>query len=216
MKTTVPHLLSGQAIHFLALLLLLPTTWKFWVILERPFPVIFWTCILIPTFHQIFVWLSWRLELQNRAVSKSIGFKSYLIVFFIFLWARPLSLLYFAYLDKNTLGLSLAMQILLTMFFFIPAVYTAISIKRYFGFQRAAGADHFKPEYRNMPLVKKGIFKYTKNGMYLFGFFALWAIAFGFNSKASLIVAGYSHVSIWIHYYATEKPDMLYLYGQND
>ena len=65
-----------------------------------------------------------------------------------------------------------------------------------------------------MPLVKEGIFKYTGNGMYVYGFFMLWAIAIGFDSRAALIVAGFSHVSIWIHYHATEKPDMAYLYGR--
>ena len=32
-------------------------------------------------------------------------------------------------------------------------------------------------------------------------------------SSSALLVAAFSHVYIWIHYFATEKPDMQYLYG---
>lgn len=95
-------------------------------------------------------------------------------------------------------------------------MYTMLSIKKLFGFRRAAGADHFKSEYRTMPLVKKGIFQYTDNAMYVFGFFIFWAMSIGFNSSAALLVSGFSHISIWIHYYATEKPDMEYLYGKSE
>ena len=43
-----------------------------------------------------------------------------------------------------------------------------------------------------------------------------WAIAIGFNSSAALIVAAFSHLHIWVHYFATEKPDMDYLYNTAD
>ena len=87
------------------------------------------------------------------------------------------------------------------------------SVKRYFGLPRAAGADHFDAKYRNLPLVKKGIFRFTDNGMYLYAFLLFWAIAIGFDSIVALIVTAFSHVYIWVHFYATEKPDMEYLYG---
>jgi protein-S-isoprenylcysteine O-methyltransferase Ste14 len=77
---------------------------------------------------------------------------------------------------------------------------------------RASGADHFDPKYRELPLVKEGIFRFTDNGMYIYAFLLFWAIATGFNSAAALIVAAFSHVYIWVHFYATEKPDMGFLY----
>jgi len=49
--------------------------------------------------------------------------------------------------------------------------------------------------------------------MYLYAFLLFWAIAVGLNSIAALIVAAFSHVYIWVHYYATEKPDMDILYN---
>lgn len=77
---------------------------------------------------------------------------------------------------------------------------------------RAAGADHFDSGYRNMPLVKKGIFQFTNNGMYLYAFFLFWAIAIGFNSITAVTVAAFSHAYIWVHFYATERPDLDFLY----
>ena len=56
------------------------------------------------------------------------------------------------------------------------------SVKRYFGMVRASGADHFDNKYRDMPLVNKGIFRFTSDGMYLYAFFLFWAIAIGFNA----------------------------------
>jgi hypothetical protein len=38
-------------------------------------------------------------------------------------------------------------------------------------------------------------------------------IAVGFNSSAALAVAAFSHAYIWVHFYATEKPDMDFLYS---
>ena len=89
------------------------------------------------------------------------------------------------------------------------------SVSRYFGMMRAAGADHFDPRYRDLPLVKEGIFRFTNNGMYIYAFLLFWAIAVGFNSSAALAVAVFSHAYIWVHFFATEKPDMDYLYGDD-
>ncbi len=84
----------------------------------------------------------------------------------------------------------------------------------YFGFVRAAGADHFDPNtYRQMPLEKRGIFQYSDNAMYTFAFLLFWAFAVGFNSLSAVVVAAFSHAYIWIHFFATEKPDMDFIYG---
>ena len=49
--------------------------------------------------------------------------------------------------------------------------------------------------------------------MYVYAFLLFWAIAVGFNSSAALAVAAFSHAYIWVHFYATEKPDMDYLFS---
>jgi hypothetical protein len=101
----------------------------------------------------------------------------------------------------------------LGLLLFIPFAYTMYSVFNYFGIDRAYGIDHFDPSYRNKPFVKQGMFKYTDNAMYKFGFLILWAIALAFLSKAALLVAAFSHVYIWVHYYFTELPDTQHIYG---
>jgi len=44
-------------------------------------------------------------------------------------------------------------------------------------------------------------------------FLLFWTIAIGFNSAAGLVVAAFSHAYIWAHFYATEKPDIDFLYS---
>ena len=61
---------------------------------------------------------------------------------------------------------------------------------------------------------KKGIFKYTSNGMYKYVFLLLWIPGILFQSKAALLAALFQHIYIWIHYYFTELPDMKFIYGK--
>ena len=53
-----------------------------------------------------------------------------------------------------------------------------------------------------MPMVRQGAFRYTSNGVYALAF---WAIA----------VALFQHAYIWVHWYCTEQPDGVVLYGRS-
>ncbi len=98
---------------------------------------------------------------------------------------------------------------------FIPAIYLFYSVEKYFGLDRACGMDHFYPEIaKDEPFVKQGIFKYTTNGMYKYGFLVLWIPGILLQSKAAIFIALYSHIYIWIHYYTTELPDIRIIYGE--
>jgi protein-S-isoprenylcysteine O-methyltransferase Ste14 len=116
--------------------------------------------------------------------------------------------------DRGSIGLPFAVRVVVPILLAIPAIYTFYSVARFFGFSRAMGIDHFDPEYKNAPLVKEGIFKWTSNSMYVFGFFIFWVIAFAFASRAALVVAGFSHAYIWVHFFCTERPDMELIYGE--
>ena len=204
------HILSGQFLHFLALSLLLAITWYGWRYIGSPYPLLFWSTVGVPIVHQIFVWIAWRKE-----ISKSLGFKTYQVIFFILLAARPVVHTILAWADQDSLGLNDISRIILAIILFIPGIYTMYSVKKYFGLLGASGADHFDPKYRNMPLVKKGVFKYSGNAMYVYGFLLFWSIAIALDSKAALLTSAFGHAYIWVHYYATEKPDMDYLYRTN-
>ena len=210
---TPPSIWVGQPLHFASLVSLLTLVWVAWKYLGEPFPAAFWSAIAFPVVHQIFVWLAWRFEFRSLATSKTIGFRGYLAFFFLLFGSRFISLLVLAWMDRGSLKLKILPQAIVTTLLALIGIYTIYSVKRYFGMVRAAGADHFDPRYRDMPFVKEGIFRFTSNGMYLYGFFLFWAIAVGFNSITALTVAAFSHAYIWVHFCATEKPDMNFLYS---
>jgi hypothetical protein len=209
---SAPTFWTGQATHVIALSLLLLLTWKAWQFVGNPSPVLFWIAIAFPIVHQIFVWITWRLKLQTLSAPGALTFPVYLVIFFVLFAGRFISLLTLAWVDRGSLQLPIILQVILTALCTAPGVYAMYSVWRYFGFARAAGADHFDPRYRDMPLVRQGIFRFTNNGMYLYAFLLFWAVTFAFNSLAATIAAGFSHAYIWVHFYATEKPDMEYLY----
>jgi len=208
-----PGLWQGQALHFGCVAVLLVLVAQAWNSIGQPAPLLFWLAVALPVVHQIIVWLVWRLTLGSPAGEGPLTLRAYVVLFFIFFGGRFVTLFALAWVDRGSLGLPLAPRWLLTTLLLAVGLYAMYSVKRYFGLIRAAGADHFDPAYREMPLVSDGIFRFTSNGMYLYAFMLFWAIAVGLNSQAALIVAAFSHVYIWVHYYATEKPDMNYLCG---
>ena len=205
------NLWTGQRLHFLALAVLLGLAWVAWRWLGQPAPVLFWLAMAVPIAHQLFVWTVWRRRLLNSP-SGSIDFGLYLVLFFLLFGGRFVSIAALGWADRGSLGLSREVAIASMFLLSAPGLYAGYSVARYFGMKRAAGGDHFDVRYREMPLVKEGIFRYTNNGMYWFAFLLFWAIAVGFDSAAALVVAAFSHAYIWVHFHATEKPDMRYLY----
>ena len=72
-------------------------------------------------------------------------------------------------------------------------------VSRYFGYRRALGIDHVDPSYRDKPFVRRGIFRFIRNGMYTFGLAALWIPGLLLGSKSGLLSAAFSHLYIWVH-----------------
>ncbi len=176
-----------------------------------------WIAVLTPIVHQIYVFLAWRFELYTNVFTKKCGlekaFKSYSIGFAILFVFRLISIIFLAYSNENSLKVdpmyTYAIAAIITPF----VIYLFYSVKKYFTIQRAYGIDHFDKEY-NVPYVKKGIFKYTNNGMYVFGLAILYLPGLLLLSKAAILVALFNHAYIWVHYYTTEQPDMKFIYGK--
>lgn len=208
-----PRLRDGQWLHLGSLALLLALAGFAWERLGRPFPLAFWIAVAIPILHQAFVWLAWRIELRSGATSRTLGFRGYVVVFFVLFFGRFVAALVLAWLDRESLGIPLLPRALLTVLLAVPALYAGYSVRRYFGMIRAAGADHFDPRYREMPLVKEGLFRFTDNAMYVYAFLSFWAVAVAFDSSAALVLAAFSHAYIWVHFFATERPDMRFLHA---
>ncbi|MBT8326637.1 MAG: hypothetical protein KJP21_02875, partial [Bacteroidia bacterium] len=142
------------------------------------------------------------------------GFKLFKFGFAFLILSRPVTITLLAISNATTMHLNPTFAYIISAILFIPAAYLFYSVKKYFGMDKAFGIDHFKPnEMENEPFVKKGIFKYTSNGMYVYGFFILWIPGFLFLSKAALLVALFNHIYIWVHYYFTELPDIKTIYA---
>ena len=168
----------------------------------------------VPIIHQAYVWICWRSELCWQSISNSIGFKGYVIIFFILIISR-LSAIVLCFVDYGSLYKPGIFAWIISIILFIPGVYTMYSVKKYFGFLRAAGADHFDPKYRDMPFEKKGIFKWSPNAMYVFAIGIPFAFAVATGSQSMFVVAIYTYISIWLHYFCTEKEDFKIIYRNN-
>ena len=176
--------------------------------------------LAVPIVHQLYVLVIWRLELYGHRISSKYGpkgFYYYKAGFTVLILSRIVTITLLAFSNKNTLPMDPGLAYALAGLLFVPGAYTMYSVKKYFGMDRAFGIDHFKPnEFRNKSFVKGGIFKYTSNGMYIYGFLLLYVPGLLLLSKAALMVALFNHLAIWIHYYFTELPDIKYIYSANN
>ena len=62
----------------------------------------FMIAMSIPLIHQAYVWICWRSELCWKLISNTIGFKGYVIVFFILIISR-LSAIVLCFVDYGSL-----------------------------------------------------------------------------------------------------------------
>ena len=178
----------------------------------------FWLAVGIAVIHQVYVWFCWRTQLHLAFLTRLLGkraFPIYAVGFSILGLLRVLAVFLLALSNRDTLPLDLTALRITAAVLLIPALYLFYSVKRYFTAKRAFGIDHFDEGYRSKPFVRRGIFRFTNNGMYIFGFLILWVFALWYASLAALIAALFNHLYIWVHYYATELPDIKRIYGDS-
>ncbi len=175
----------------------------------------FWLSIGMVIIHQLYVWFAWRTELHLKLISRWFGKRAFLIwtMFFMILFIfRFLFVFMLGYANRGSWDINPVLARVLALIILIPVIYTFYSIKKYFTFKRALGIDHFDPNYRQLGLVREGIFKYTSNAMYVFGVLIVWIPALIFASKTALISALFNHAYLWVHYYTLELPDIKRIY----
>ena len=224
-SSTFGQFFAGQLQHGLFLACLIPGA----VYLARPaFDGTLWlgvadrvwfrSALCVAIAHQFIGWFVLRSQLLFALFSRLFGGRDLLVwgaIFFPFFVMRPVLTLAVGLSDAGSMGGPRWLQIGLGLLLLIPFAYTGWSVRKYFGVARALGADHFRKAYRLMPLVRHGMFRYSPNAMYLFGFLAFWSIALFTGSRAALIAALFQHAYIWVHMYCTEEPDMRVLYSRN-
>ena len=222
-RIPVSYLFAGQMQHLLLLLCLLPGA------LHLALPALdgsswlgitdqrwFYATLLLAVVQQFVGWFVFRTQIVFSLFTRLFGPKDLLIwgiIFFPLLLLRPLLLLGLGMADAGSLETFRTGQIVVGVLLLIPALYTIWSIERYFGVGRALGGDHFRAEYRAMPLVREGAFRYSSNAMYSFAFLIFWAIALFSGSQAALASALFQHAYIWVHMYCTENPDLQMIHG---
>jgi hypothetical protein len=175
-----------------------------------------WIAILTPIIHQLYVTIIWRYELYKKTFTKKFGFqkafKIYTVGFSILFVFRLISIIFLAFSNKYTLDINPLYTYTIASIITPFVIYLFYSVKKYFTIERAYGIDHFDKNY-NVPYVKKGIFKYTNNGMYVVGLAVLYLPGLLLLSEAAILVAFFNHIYIWVHYYTTEQSDMKTIYG---
>ena len=176
----------------------------------------FWIAIAVPIAHQIFVWLSWRGQLNFKIYDKFFGksgFVVYAVIFQILFVGRLIVLIGLALSNQNSPEVNSNVAFTVGIIFLFPVLLTFYSVIRYFGFKRAMGADHFDPKYRDMPMVDKGMFRVSSNSMYTFASLAALLPGLFLFSISAIIAGSWHYIALWVHYFCTEKPDMHFLYG---
>ena len=227
LTVTVPggHMWHGQVRHLLMLGALLPGAWMIagnhlgdgtWLgITDKSW---FFAALGVPVIQQITVALLWRAQLCYGLLTRLFGDVGFIVwgaIFFPLLILRPLLVIAVGLADTNSLAAHGLTLTVVGALFLVPALWTMHSVKKYFGFARALGGDHFFERYRAMPMVREGAFKYSANAMYSFLFIGLWGIALLLGSQAALAVVLFQHAYIWVHWYCTEQPDGVVLYGRS-
>lgn len=175
-----------------------------------------WIALGFAVLHQVYVWFCWRIELHGRLLTRLLGdraFPVYAFGFALIGFLRTAAVLLLAMANRNTIPASLISLRVLAFLLLLPSLYLFYSVARFFTFRRALGIDHFDESCRTAPFVREGIFRFTPNGMYVYGFLLLWAVALWYASLAALVAALFNHIYIFVHYYSTELPDMKRLYG---
>lgn len=175
--------------------------------------------LAIPILHQIFVAIVWRVELYHQGASRLLGeqaFSVFTIIFFLLFVSRLLFIIPLAIANHDSLPVGMIWLYPLSILLALPVIYTFYSVLKYFSLKRALGIDHFDARYRDAPLVHQGMFRYTRNAMYVFGIAILWLPGLLLASKAALLAALFNHLYIWVHYYTVELPDMRVIYGKKD
>lgn len=175
----------------------------------------FWLAIEIPIIHQVYVWFCWRTEIHTGLLSRTFGrsaFRIFAVGFALLFLARFAVITILAVASRDSLLIAPIVLKVIAVFCLIPSLYLGFSVVRYFGVLRAFGADHFDESYRSLPLVRRGIFRFSRNAMYVFGFLALYIPGLWLASRPAIVAALFSHLYIWVHYFTVEIPDMRRIY----
>ncbi len=164
--------------------------------------------------HQGLVAVAWRGEIFGRHVSRRLGSRWFVVfgaLFFLLISARIGATVTVSLASPGDFAAS-PLLLVATGAIILAATWTGIDVLRYFSLRRALGADHFSPEVREMGLVRRGVFRHVPNPMYTLSNLVFLLPGLLLRSYPGIAVGCYHYAAVWLHYWATEKPDMEFLY----
>jgi len=172
-----------------------------------------WIAALL--FHAWIVFF-WRMEYHYEKISTWFGergFTVYRAGFVILSLSSLLPLIPISYFTRGTADIHDTLKLILITVTTPLIFWAAFSVIQFFGINRAFGGDHFLQKYRDMPLEKRGTFKYIPNSMYVIILLLLYHPGLFYESFAGLLAALLHHTFVWAHYFCTERPDIKIIYG---
>lgn len=184
-----------------------------WGISVFTWVLISWICA---GFMQFWVVIFWRLEYFTGKISKLMGKAGFVIfrIGFIISGLIRLSIVIpVSRATAHTVSIPLYITVPLIAITAPFIVWGLFSVLVYFGITRAFGADHFDSTYRNGTLELRGIYKYIPNSMYTVILLVLYFPGLIFQSLLGLVLALVHHLFVWVHYFCTERPDLIEIYG---
>jgi len=138
---------------------------------------------------------------------------AYAVGFSILFVSRLLSMLSLSVSNRHSYEISPLIATIVSFLLLLPSLYLFYSVRKYFGLRRAFGIVHFDSSYAAVAFVRRGIFRFSSNAMYVFGSLILWIPGVLLGSRAGLLAAFFNHAYIWVHYSCTELPDIRRICG---
>ncbi len=175
-----------------------------------------WIGIIAAFLHQVYMMVIWRTQLETGWLTTNlppIGYTAYYIDSTMILVARLGAIILAAIANRDSFIFPDPARLITALILAVPFVLTAYSVARYYGYKRLAGAEHFELSYRETGWVRKGIFQLVPNAVYVLGPLGFYIPGILLASPASLLLALFNHIYIWIHYYCTALPDLKRIYG---
>lgn len=166
--------------------------------------------------HQGTTAVIWRSQIHGQHMSRIFGRQALLVhgvQFFTFFVLRIGSTVLASISSPHTLTGMPTLMMVLSAATVVLVGWTCFSVVKYFGIKRALGADHFTEEYRRMDFVREAIFRYTPNAMYTFGTLMFVIPGLLLRSHIGIASGVFHYLAVWLHYWATEVPDMILIYG---
>jgi len=204
-----------QKYHVIGVLLLSAVLYLYAVSIGEK---VFWVVASAVTagIHQGAVAVIWRSEIHGCSMTRIFGAKSFMIhgcLFFILLATRLGSIVFASVNSPHTFSVPSILTEFAALCISVLGLWTLWSVFKHFGVKRALGADHFFSEYKHKKFVRKGVFLYIPNSMYTFGTLLFLIPGLIFRSQIGFACGLFHYLAVWLHYWATELPDMEYIYG---